>query len=142
MDTQTDIARGGCLCGAIRYGFPRDAVLTAAHCHCTDCQKATGSGKATILFLPTEALEIEGSCKTYTVIGSDGSHVTRGFCPECGSPIISYVAELPAVKFIKAGSLDDPSWVRAESSYWQRSARDWSPVDERIPSFPGNPPAS
>ncbi len=142
MDKGAEIAMGGCLCGAIRYRFPRDSVLTAAHCHCTDCQKATGSGKATIVFLPTAALELEGSCKTYTVIGTDGSHVTRGFCPECGSPIISYVAEVPAVKFIKAGTLDDPSWVQAESSFWNRSARDWSPVDDRIPSFLGNPPAS
>ncbi|MCC5884943.1 MAG: GFA family protein [Gammaproteobacteria bacterium] len=142
MDDEVEIAAGGCLCGAIRYRFPRASVLTAAHCHCTDCQKATGSGKATIVFLPTEVLELEGSCKTYTVIGTDGSHVTRGFCPDCGSPIISYVTEVPAVKFIKAGSLDDPSWVAAQSSYWNRSAVDWSPVDPRIPSFPGNPPAN
>lgn len=142
MDAEASWATGGCLCGDIRYRFPREAVLTAAHCHCTDCQKATGSGKATILFLPSDTLEIEGGCKTYTVVGSEGSHVTRGFCPECGSPIISYVTEVPGVRFIKAGSLDDSSWVRVESSFWNRSARDWSPVDGRIPSFAGNPPAS
>jgi len=142
MDEQGEFAAGGCLCGAIRYRFPRSAVLTAAHCHCTDCQKATGSGKATIVFLPSEALELDGSCRTYTVVGTDGSHVIRGFCPDCGSPIISYVADVPAVKFIKAGSLDDSSWVQPESSYWNRSAVDWSPVDSRIPGFPGNPPAN
>ncbi len=100
------------------------------------------AGRKRTSYFSYPLLELEGSCNTYTVVGSDGSHVTRGFCPNCGSPILSYVAEVPAVTFIKAGSLDDPSWVRAESSYWNRSARDWSPVDERIPSFAGNPPAS
>ena len=130
---------GGCLCGELRYEFPEESVITAGHCHCTDCQKATGSGKATIVFVPTGVLKIEGDFKTYTVVGSDGSHVSRGFCPVCGSPVISYAEEQPDVKFIKAGSLDDPSWVRAEASYWSDSAHDWSPVDAGIPRFTGNP---
>lgn len=139
-DNSAGQATGGCLCGAIRYAFDRAAVTTAAHCHCSDCQRATGSGKATILILPEPALQFSGVTRTYTVIGSDGSHVTRGFCPECGSQIISYVEELPGVKFIKAGTLDDASWVQVQSSFWARSAHAWSPVDDRIPSFEGNPP--
>lgn len=137
----TDVTQGvgGCLCGAIRYRFPPEAVISAAHCHCSDCQKATGSGKATILFLPTETLQIEGECRTYTVVGTDGGHVTRGFCGHCGSPVISYVEEVPAMRFIKAGSLDDSSWVEVASSFWSRSAQEWSPVDARVPSFEGNP---
>ena len=134
-----DIASGGCLCGNVRYEFAKSAVLSAGHCHCTDCQKCTGSGKATIVFLPTEALTINQDYKTYTVTGTDGSSVTRGFCPNCGSPVISYVEEVPETKFIKAGSLDDPSWVRAEASYWQKSAQPWSPVEASLPTFEGNP---
>lgn len=130
---------GGCLCGAIRYSFDRDAVMTAGHCHCTDCQRATGGGKATIVFVPTDALTLEGECRIYTVTGTDGSHVNRGFCPECGSPVISFVDEQPGVRFIKAGSLDDPSWVKAEANYWTASAHGWDAPDEALPGFPGNP---
>ena len=137
--TQNKLETGGCLCGNVRYTFPRTAVLSAGHCHCTDCQKCTGSGKATIVFLPTEALQIDATYKTYTVTGSAGSTVTRGFCPECGSPVISYVEEVTDTRFIKAGSLDDPSWVSAEASYWQKSAQPWSPVESGIPVFEGNP---
>lgn len=136
-----DPATGGCLCGNIRYQLDRASVLSAAHCHCTDCQKATGSGKATIVFVPSGALEMQGECRIYRVVGSDGTHVNRGFCPDCGSPIISYVDEQPGLKFIKAGSLDDPSWVTPEASYWCDSARGWSPVDKELPGFPANPPA-
>ena len=129
---------GGCLCGAIRYEFPYDAVISAHHCHCKDCQRSTGSGKATILFVPADVLAVKGEPKTYTVVGSEGSHVTRGFCGNCGSPVLSYVAEQPSLKFIKVGSLDDSRWVEISSSYWRSSAEAWSPVDELLPAFSGN----
>ncbi len=137
--SETSAQTGGCLCGKIQYSFSQDQVSSAAHCHCTDCQKMTGSGKATILFVPTEALTINEDYKTYTVTGTDGSHVTRGFCPECGSQVISFVEEMQAVKFIKAGTLDDSSWVTVESSFWGSSAQPWSPVDDSVPSFTRNP---
>jgi hypothetical protein len=45
------------------------------------------------------------------------------------------------LKFIKAGSLDDPSWVEVVSSFWENSALPWSPVDADVPALPGNPEA-
>lgn len=130
---------GRCLCNGIRYSFARKAVLSAHHCHCDDCKKSTGSGKATILLLPEQALKLEGQVKFYTVVGSAGSHVTRGFCPQCGSPLVSFVKEAAEIRFVKAGSLDDSSWVRVDSSYWQQSATEWSPIDNSIPCYKGNP---
>ena len=130
---------GGCLCGSLRYQFPAGQVLSAHHCHCRDCQKSTGSGKATIVLLPTEALSITGDMRVYTVTGSAGSHVTRGFCGQCGSPVISYVEENPAMRFVKAGSLDDSSWVTINSSFWSETATPWSEVASDSDSFPGNP---
>ena len=63
----------------------------------------------------------------------------RGFCPNCGSPVISYVTEQPDLRFIKAGSLDDSSWINIESSFWSISANKWDPVNENIPCFEQNP---
>jgi hypothetical protein len=132
---------GSCLCGQYHYRFDREDVVSAHHCHCKDCQKMTGSGKATIILVPTERLHTEGELKTFTVVGTDGAHVTRGFCPHCGSQLISYVEEMPAMRFVKAGSLDDSSWVTVDSSFWRVSAEPWSPVDERCPAFDRNPGA-
>ena len=73
--------------------------------------------------------------KVYSVIGYDGTNVHRGFCPECGSPVISYVTEQPGLRFIKAGSLDDSSWLEIKSSYWKISACQWDPINSSIPSF-------
>ena len=65
--------KGGCLCGQYSYAFPREAVVSSHHCHCTDCQKMTGSGKATIIMVPTETLASTGELKTYTVTGTTGA---------------------------------------------------------------------
>ena len=137
----THTVSGGCLCGDFTYRFDRDQVVSAHHCHCRDCQKTTGSGKATIVLVPEDILQSEGELKTYTVVGTDGSHVTRGFCPNCGSQLISYVEEMPGLRFVKAGSLDDSSWVEVDSSFWSSTAEDWSPVDDRCPSVEKNPGA-
>ncbi len=132
-------AKGRCLCGNVDYSFDRGQVISAHHCHCKDCQKMTGSGKATIVLIPTDALQQSGEVRYYTVTGSAGSHVTRGFCPNCGSQLISYVEEMPDMRFIKAGSLDDGSWVTIDSSFWSCTAEPWSPVDPDIPAFDKNP---
>ena len=39
-------ATGGCLCGAVRYEIDQTLSDVIA-CHCTDCQKASGSGLCT-----------------------------------------------------------------------------------------------
>ena len=51
--------KGGCLCGKIRYEFKQEDVISAGNCHCKDCQKATGSGKATIVYIPSKSLKIK-----------------------------------------------------------------------------------
>lgn len=135
----TQMEKGGCLCGEYSYEFPRSAVLSAFHCHCRDCQKSSGGGKASILMVPTEALTARGDLKHFTVSGSDGAHVMRGFCSHCGSQVASQIEELPNVRLIKAGTLDDSSWVEIHSSCWSCSAAPWSPVDQSGVVFERNP---
>ena len=134
-----EIQKGGCLCGNVSYEFNKPSSMTTHHCHCKDCQKSTGSGKATIMLIPKDELKISGELKFYTVTGSAGSHVTRGFCENCGSPLVSFVEENADIRFIKLGSLNDSSWVNVESNFWSSTANSWSPADEEIFSFTHNP---
>ena len=139
MDENTT-ETGGCLCGNIWYEFKRKDVVSAGHCHCKDCQRITGSGKATIVFIRTNDLKINNEdYKVFSVIGDDGTNVNRGFCPNCGSPIISFVTEQPQLRFIKAGSLDNSDWLKIESSFWSVSACKWDPINDSFPSYPKNP---
>ncbi|MDG1489209.1 MAG: GFA family protein, partial [Actinomycetota bacterium] len=100
-----------------------------------------GSGKATIIVIPEKNLQTKGELKYYSVVGTDGATIERGFCEKCGSPIISAAIgpkDWEGIKFIKAGSLDDSSWVEVTANIWKSSARDWSPVSEELPTFDQN----
>jgi len=130
---------GGCLCGAIKYEFDKSNLISAHHCHCIDCQKSTGSGKSTILMLPAQAILMDGELKFYTSPSSSGRNMSRGFCQECGSPVLSFIKEMQEVNFLKAGSLDDSSWLKIDSNFYSSSAHSWSPIDDDILSFTHNP---
>ena len=119
-------ATGKCQCGKISYSLKQDKVISAHHCHCKDCQRATGSGKATILFIARKYIDIKGDLKYFESKGSSGSTVRRGFCDNCGSGVLSYAKEIPHIVYVKAGTLDDSSWVTIDSNFFTKSANDWN----------------
>ena len=130
---------GKCQCGKISYTFNKEKVISAHHCHCKDCQRATGCGKATIIFLAKKNIEVEGELKYYESVGTAGSRVRRGFCAECGSGVLSYAKEVPHIIYLKAGTLDDSSWIKIDSNFFTSSAEEWNKPDETIKSFEKNP---
>ena len=130
---------GRCQCGRINYQFNQKDVLSAHHCHCKDCQRSTGSGKATILYIPSKKLTIDGELKYYESKGSLGSNIRRGFCSNCGSGVMSYAKQMPMLKFLKAGTLDDSSWLKIHSNFFSKSAEEWNAPVEGIKCFEGNP---
>jgi len=131
---------GGCLCGAIRFEIDRESVLAASHCHCTDCQRSTGSAFATFCMVPEAGFRIlAGEPRYYGVKGTSGGDVERGFCADCGSPLFSRVAMAPGIYFVKAGALADASWVQPSASYWGSSAQPWAPPNPNLTVHDGNP---
>ena len=134
--------QGRCQCGKISYSFEHSKLISAHHCHCKDCQRATGSGKATIMIVPKKYLKLEGELKYFEVKGSSGSHIRRGFCEHCGSGILSYAKEVPHILYIKAGTLDDSSWLKIDSNFFTDSSHDWNEPSEAPKSFKRNPTMS
>src|SRR4029077_10736103 len=72
--------------------------------------------------------------------GDSGQPVDRNFCPECGSPIISDVAVMPELRLIKAGTLDDTSWLDPKMQVYCDSAEHWASISESSQKF-GKMPA-
>jgi hypothetical protein len=121
---------GSCLCGRVTYSSEAEPVATAA-CHCTDCQKQTGTAFSLIVVVPKDSLRIEGdSLASFTTVGTDsGKEVSRQFCRECGSPVVSLPEGMPDMACIKAGTLDDTSWVEPQIQVWCDSAQPWIPLE-------------
>ena len=130
---------GNCQCGLISYSFNKEKVISSHHCHCKDCQRATGSGKATIIFIPKKHVDLNGEIKYFESKGTSGTHVRRGFCSNCGSGILSYAKEIPHILYVKAGTLNDSSWLKIDSNFFTKSANKWNRPDETIKCFEGNP---
>jgi hypothetical protein len=131
--------QGGCRCGAIRYECSADPFM-AAHCHCRDCQYASGTAFSTVVIVPAAGVQVtKGELQAYRVEAESGNSVTREFCPTCGSPVFSKLDSNPAIQVIKAGTLDDPSWVQPAMNIWTDSAQPWAPLEEGLPRIPKNP---
>ena len=80
--TETTLT-GGCLCGKVRYDIAAPPLMTAV-CHCTNCQKQSGSAYSVLIGVPGAAVSTTGTLKTYEDSGDSGGKVMRQFCPECG----------------------------------------------------------
>lgn len=131
---------GGCRCGAIRYEGTAEPVV-AGNCHCRDCQQVSGSAFAANVLVPTDSLTFtQGNPKYHDVQADSGNRISRGFCAECGSPVVAKNSGSPQFIAIRVGSLDDPSWYRPAMEVYVASAQPWDHVNPDIPKFPQMPP--
>jgi hypothetical protein len=124
--------RGGCLCGAVRY--ETDATpMAAAICHCTHCQRISGSAFSVNVIVPHDSLSISGTPSVYRDQGDNGAPVLRHFCPKCGSSLMSVLSS--GLAAVKAGTLDDATGLVPTGQFWTRSAQKWSASIPDLPAF-------
>lgn len=126
--------KGGCLCGRVRYSAEAEPTF-AGVCHCTDCQKFSGSAFATVVGISASALKVTGTLKTFTKPGSSGNPIHRRFCADCGSGIIDEAEAMPGVAMVYAGTLDDRSWVQPTSQIYCDSAQSWVQLGGNMARF-------
>jgi hypothetical protein len=125
---------GGCACGAVRYECTAEPAM-AFNCHCRDCQRFAGSAYSSGMFVPASALRItKGDPKYHISTADGGSTVGRGFCAECGSPVVAKNSAYPGF-IIYASSLDDPSRHRPTMDIFTSSAQPWDHMDPALPKY-------
>ena len=122
---------GGCACGAVRYRSP-EAPKFSFHCHCRQCQQATGTGHSSLLMVPAASLEVEGELKFFETAADSGNAVSHGFCPNCGCPLISFSAGFPDNRYVMVGSLDDPGGFAPQKAIFVDSAHSWDHMDPKL----------
>ncbi len=131
--------QGGCMCGAIRYEVSSEP-MAVMDCHCRDCQYASGGSHTTAVVVPGPAFRLtKGTPKRFTVKGDSGQDITRSFCGDCGSPLFSEPAG-GQIWVVKAGSLDDPSWLQVAGALYTKSAQPWAHIDRTKMVFEKMPP--
>jgi hypothetical protein len=78
---------GGCHCGAITYEAEVDPEKVTI-CHCTDCQKLSGTVFRVNVRVPEEHFRLtKGTPKIYVKLSEVGTRRAQAFCAECGTQI-------------------------------------------------------
>ena len=134
------VRTGGCLCGAVRYESAGDPLFSL-HCHCRDCQRASGTAYVAAMRVPAAGFRVtQGAPKRYASTSDAGHTVTRSFCGDCGSPLYIQVSARPDIIGIRVGTLDDASGFRADADIFVNSAQPWDHMDPALPKYATYPP--
>jgi hypothetical protein len=135
MTTPTPPFSGGCACGAIRYESTAAPVMML-HCHCRDCQRASGGPFSAFVIVSSDAFRLTQGTPRYHASPSEAGGMThRGFCSECGSPVAVKPDAVPQFVAIRAASLDDPSWFKPQVDVWTCDAVPGDFMDPALPKF-------
>lgn len=134
---------GGCLCGAVRYKLTQPP-LVAYTCHCTVCQRLTGSAFSSALIIAADACRfVGGEVRSFQRLADSGRTVTRWVCSACGTWICNGAkpGTAPRGTFVgvRAGTLDNTSWLRPTAHFWTRSAQPWVKLPEGDTRFETQP---
>ena len=121
-----DTHEGGCLCRAVRYQVVGTPNLVGV-CHCTACQRRTGSAFAVAAYFAEAAVQITSGILQPYEYRSDESQrwIKTEFCPTCGTTVTWTAERFPGARAIAGGTLDDPNWLKLERHIWTRSAQHW-----------------
>jgi hypothetical protein len=128
MVEKTDMTKkltGGCVCGAVRYTWTPTIKFKIYACHCTDCQKRSGTS-FTLQQLALEAdFTVEGDMIEGGFTQPSGARARLFACPKCHSRIYGANDQRPGVLIIRAGTFDHNKDIVPDVHVWARSKQSW-----------------
>ena len=129
---------GGCLCGRVRYALAR-APTEGLWCHCRNCQRAAGA--PAVLWAETRQADFkitQGEIRFF----QSSEWAKRGFCPQCGTPLVYHGNPDGVQDFgVAAATLDRPDSVAAAAHIWTHSMRRGMVLDPHLPRHSAETPA-
>jgi hypothetical protein len=118
----------------VRYRLLSEPLFTHC-CHCLNCQRQSGSAFVINLLIETDRVElIAGDPEAVDVPRDDGSSQRVFRCPTCQVAVFSQYGR-PEVRFVRGGTLDEPSQARPDVHIFTRSKLPWVVLPESVPAF-------
>ena len=131
---------GGCLCGGVRYEVS-EPLRDAGYCHCTRCQRRTGTASSVSGGIVHGSLRIVSGEELISDYRPPDGFV-KVFCRTCGSALWSHHPENPDVLAIRLGTFDRDPGVRPSWRQFVAYAVPWEPIpDDGLPRFPERRPS-
>ena len=103
-------------------------------CSCEDCQRATGTGHATVALASSGDVTVTGATKSFARPANSGATLTRWFCPDCGTPLYAQSSRALELLMLPVGLFGaDTDWFVPNQMIFARSHRDWDLVSPDLP---------
>jgi hypothetical protein len=126
---------GRCSCGAVSYRLVSPPMFVHC-CHCRDCQRQTGSAFVLNALIETDRVEIlSGAPEPVAMTTESGRPHDIYRCPECKIAVWSDYGRRGVLRFVRVGTLDDPSAVSPDVHIYTRSKLPWVRLPEDVPAF-------
>ena len=126
---------GGCACGALRYRLSSDPMFVHC-CHCRDCQRQTGTAFVLNALIETDRIEmLSGETKADTMPTDSGRPHDVYRCVACGTAVWSDYGRRPGLRFVRIGTLDDPTAMKPDVNIYTRSKLPWVVLPDDVPAF-------
>ena len=130
---------GGCGCEQVRYQLTSDPLSVYA-CHCIDCQTMTGASFFLSMIVRRESIVLlkgEPHPREYSL--PDGRQRAAYVCTECLVSLWTEHPGFPDLYTLRAGTLDEASWVRPVAHLFIRSVQPWIAIPPGDLRYEGNP---
>lgn len=128
---------GTCTCGEIRYRM-NSAPLFVHCCHCTWCQRESGSAFALNAIIETDRLTVlHGEPDLVDTSSNSGKGQLIARCPRCRVALWSHYAGAgKALAFVRVGTLQEPARLPPDIHIFSSTRQPWLPLSPEIPCVP------
>ena len=128
-------ADGRCTCGAVRYRLTSRPLFVHC-CHCTWCQRETGSAFALNAMIEADRVVVlAGAPETVTIPSNSGRGQTIARCPTCRIALWSnYAGAGEALRFVRVGTLDDPDACPPDIHIFTSTKQPWVVLPPGVPA--------
>lgn len=132
--TERDSNTGRCTCGEVEYELTA-APMFVHCCHCSWCQRETGSAFAINALIETENVVVRRGCtETITVPSNSGMGQNICRCPSCKTALWSqYGAAKDNVCFVRVGTLNNPNACPPDIHIFTSTKQKWLQLDDSVP---------
>lgn len=127
---------GGCYCGQITYEAEIDLEKVRI-CHCTDCQKFSGTAFRVMVRVPEAQFNMQGTPKIYVKTAESGNKRFQAFCGDCGTALYATEAERPEAGReygIRLATANQWRQLKPKRAGWGQSQVDWLSEIANLPT--------
>jgi hypothetical protein len=120
---------GGCLCGRVRFELS-EPVKSAGYCHCTRCQRRTGTGSSAGARIDGTAFRLLSGEDLIKAWQHPDGGFEKCFCGECGGHLFSRDADDHTQMSIRMGAFDGDPGIRPSWRMFTDYAAVWEPIPD------------